>query len=93
MATGLVAFALPSGTRRVAFKLGGGENCESLWAGVVQGDRLLAKACAVHGEQLRPVMLTIVPGENLRFVVFDGSSGAWGHLIVDDVVSLGAEIH
>lgn len=92
LSTGMVSFPLPAGTRRVALKVAGGGACGSLFAGVVQGSRLLAKACGSQSEELQAVLLTVAGGAELRFVAFDGSSEGWGHLIVDDVVALGASV-
>lgn len=88
LGTGMISFPLPPGTRRVALKVGGGSSCQALFAGIVAGERLLAKACGNQSEELRPVLLTVDAEQDLRFVAFDGSSEGWGHLLVDDVVAL-----
>lgn len=88
LGTGMISFVLPPGTRRVALKVAGGSNCQALFAGIVAGERLLAKACGNQSESLRPLLLTVEAEQDLRFVAFDGSSEGWGHLVVDDVVAL-----
>lgn len=92
LSVGLARFPLPPGTQRVALEVAGGANCQALFAGVVAGDEVLAKACGNDTEALEAVLLTLdgdVKGP-LSFVAFDGSSAGWGHVIVDEVVALGA---
>lgn len=89
LSTGMISFALPQGTTRVALKLAGGANCQSLFVGLVEGDHVLVRACGKQSEELQPVLLSVEPGHELRFIAFDGSSESWGHLIVDDVIALG----
>jgi arabinofuranosyltransferase len=89
--TGMASFLLPRGTRRVALKLAGGANCDKVFVGVISGDRLIAKGCGKDTEELLPLLLSVEPGEALRFVAFDNSTEAWGHIIVDDIVVLDAD--
>jgi hypothetical protein len=88
LSTGMVSLPLPKGTRRVALKVAGSASCDTVFAGVAEGQRLLARACGERTEALKAVLFTLPPGRELRFVAFDASTEGWGHLLVDDVLAL-----
>ncbi len=84
--TGWIDFPLPAGTRRVHLRVGGGADCDRVFAGLAAGDLLLARACGRGDETLRASTLEVpADAAGARLVIVDGASGAWGHILVSDV--------
>jgi hypothetical protein len=73
---------------RVSLRVGGGDDCRRVYAGVEVEGKVVARACGRKDEVLRTAVLDTAPwaGKPARVVVEDRSQGAWGHILVDDVI-------
>ena len=85
--TGWIDYSLPVGTRRVHLRTGGGTDCDRVYVGLVSGNKLVARACGLDSEALRPVTLTVRPEViEPRLVIMDDATGNWGHILASDVI-------
>lgn len=83
---GWIDFPLPTDTRRVVLRVGGGDACEAVWAGLVVGEQVVARSCGQRQESMHSVLLEVPEGaRGVRLVLMDAASGSWGHLLVSAV--------
>ncbi len=85
--TGSVELKLPAGEgQRVNLLVGGGNECQVVYVALLDGEREVSRWCGQRDEVLRPVEASLdgLAAPTLRIV--DASAGAWGHLLVDDVL-------
>ncbi len=91
--TGAYVLELPPETTSVALRVGGGDDCESVFAAAVRGGVVVSRVCGTRDEVLRPVLLDAgSSGGSVQLVVVDRSSADWGHILVDEVAALGESV-
>lgn len=68
--------------------VGGGLDCRRVYVGLEVRGRVVARACGMGDEVLRPARLSTArhKGAVGRVVVVDDSSEPWGHILVDEVI-------
>jgi len=90
-AVGRVAFPerILSG-RPISLLVGGGKNCQETYVGLEVDGEIVARVCGRDDEVLRPAELPTRrwAGRKGRVVVVDRATGAWGHVLADDVIFL-----
>lgn len=84
---GALVLPLPTGTRRVAARIGGGLDCARTFVGVVENGALVSWACGTNEERLRPVIFE-VSSDDATLVAVDDADGPWGHILLDEVLAL-----
>lgn len=70
----------------INFLVGGGDDVEQVYVGLLAGGDLVIKTAGRRDETLRRVTWNIssLRGRTVRLVIRDQSSGAWGHILADD---------
>ncbi|MEW5739535.1 MAG: hypothetical protein AB1938_11450 [Myxococcota bacterium] len=74
----------------VDFLVGGGDACATKYVAVVDGAREVGRWCGTQSEQLRSVQVNLAGLAVPKLVLVDDDTGAWGHLLLDDVVVVSA---
>ena len=72
------------------FLVGGGDTCTKKYVAVVDGEREVGRWCGTQSEHLRPVQVNLAGLATPTLVLVDEDTGAWGHLLLDDVVVVSA---
>lgn len=72
---------------RMSFRIGGGDNPETLYLGLKIGHEIVLRATGQRSETLRRVEWDLTPwlGSEAAVVLSDQASGPWGHLLADDI--------
>lgn len=66
--------------------VGGGSDCTKKYVALVDGEREVARWCGANTEVLRPVGASLAGLVAPKLVLVDEDAGAWGHLLLDDVL-------
>jgi hypothetical protein len=84
--TGWIEVPLAAEVRRVKLRIGGGNDCARVFAGIVSEGRVLSRVCGEQTEVLHAAALEVPAGAaSPRLVLVDLSTRPWGHLLVSGV--------
>ncbi|MDP8244792.1 MAG: hypothetical protein P9L94_11965 [Candidatus Hinthialibacter antarcticus] len=72
---------------KLSFSVGGGDDLQRTFIGLDIGGEFALRASGERDETLRPLVWDLTPwlGQSARIIIEDKSSGAWGHVLVDDI--------